>query len=128
MVYVPAGRFWMGSEDGDPDAFYNEKPQHEVNLDAFWIDRTEVTNAQYRRCVDDGPCSPPSRSISYDRDNYYDNPEFDDYPVIYVDWNQAKAYCTWADKRLPTEVEWEKAARGTDRRIYPWGNDFDGSR
>ncbi|MFZ5916405.1 MAG: bifunctional serine/threonine-protein kinase/formylglycine-generating enzyme family protein [Chloroflexota bacterium] len=127
MVYVPAGAFWMGSDDNDPAAKSDEKPQHEITLDAFWIDRTEVTNGQYRRCVDDGACSPPYESTSYSRNSYYGNPEFDDYPVVYVDWNQAGAYCAWAGARLPSEAEWEKAARGTDKYLYPWGNDFDGS-
>jgi formylglycine-generating enzyme required for sulfatase activity len=127
MVYVPAGAFWMGSKESDPDANDDEKPQHEVILDAFWIDRTEVTNGQYRRCVDDGACSPPSSSSSSTRDSYYGTSEFDDYPVIFVDWEQADAYCTWAGKRLPTESGWEKAARGTDKRMYPWGDGFDGN-
>jgi formylglycine-generating enzyme required for sulfatase activity len=123
MVYVPAGKFWMGS-----DEYNNERPQHEVTLDAFWIDRTEVTNRQYQLCVADGACSLPSKSESYTRDSYYSNPGFDDYPVIYVDWNQAVTYCRWADKRLPTEAEWEKAARGTDKRNYPWGEGVDCNR
>jgi formylglycine-generating enzyme required for sulfatase activity len=127
MVYVPAGAFWMGSDESDPEADEDEKPQREVSLDAFWIDRTEVTNGQYRRCVEDGACDPPSETKSYSRDIYYGSSEFDNYPVIYVDWEQANTYCAWAGKRLPTEAEWEKAARGTDRHTYPWGGDFDGT-
>jgi serine/threonine-protein kinase len=111
MVYVPAGEFTMG-EGSD---------KHQVNLDAFWIDQTEVTNAMYAQCVVNGDCEPPSFSKSYTRESYYGNTEFDDYPVIYVDWNQANAYCSWAGRRLPTEADWEKAARGTDGRTYPWG-------
>jgi formylglycine-generating enzyme required for sulfatase activity len=127
MVYVAAGVFWMGSDESDPNAESNEWPQHQVNLDAFWIDRTEVTNAQYRRCVADGGCSPPSDTTAHLYGDYYGKSRYDDYPVINVDWAQANAYCAWAGKRLPTEAEWEKAARGTDRRIYPWGNTFDGT-
>ncbi|HRQ25217.1 MAG TPA: SUMF1/EgtB/PvdO family nonheme iron enzyme, partial [Anaerolineales bacterium] len=118
MVFVPAGEFTMGSDAGDDD----EKPVHQVYLDAFWMDQTEVTNAMYAKCVADDGCAPPSSSKSYTRDSYYDNSEFDDYPVIYVNWNQANAYCTWAGRSLPTEAQWEKAARGTDARAYPWGN------
>jgi formylglycine-generating enzyme required for sulfatase activity len=125
MVYVPAGAFWMGSDESDLLANDDEKPQHEVTLDAFWIDRTEVTNTQYQRCVDEGACSPPLNSKSSTRDSYYGASEFDDYPVIWVTWRQADAYCTWAGKRLPTEAEWEKAARGTDKRLYPWGEGID---
>jgi formylglycine-generating enzyme required for sulfatase activity len=144
MAYVPEGAFWMGSAEAEvADAlalcsqkqsdcqredFADEEPQHQVILDAYWIDQTEVTNAQYTQCVDAGLCTRPSRFDSYTRDSYYDDPAFADYPVIYVSWHQAKAYCEWVGKRLPTEAEWEKAARGTDRRIFPWGNAFDGSR
>jgi serine/threonine-protein kinase len=119
MVYVPEGTFTMGRNVGDDD----ERPQHEVHLDAFWIDRTEVTNARYKRCVDDGVCTLPLGLSSYTRDSYYGNPTFDDYPVTHISWPQADAYCRWAGKRLPTEAEWEKAARGTDGRTYPWGDE-----
>jgi len=121
MVYVPAGEFEMGSEDGDPD----ESPIHTVYLDAFWIDQTEVTNGQYEKCVSTGACTKPSSTSSYTRNAYYDDLQYVDYPVIYVDWYQAQAYCQWSGGRLPTEAEWEKAARGTDGRIYPWGNNLD---
>jgi formylglycine-generating enzyme required for sulfatase activity len=129
MVYVPAGEFQMGSETGEPD----ERPVHTVSLDAYWIDRTEVTNAMYTRCVEDGTCHPPSSSSSSTRDLYFGNPEFENYPVLYVSWEAANAYCAWAGRRLPAESEWEKAAgwdeENRTQRIYPWGNTaFDGTR
>lgn len=116
LVYVPAGEFTMG--DGANDA-----PIHKVYLDAFWIDQTEVTNKQYKACVDAGTCEPPSSQKSNTHPNYYGNPEFDDYPVIYVSWDKSNRYCeVWAGGDLPTEAQWEKAARGTDAHVYPWGN------
>ena len=113
MVYVPAGEFKMGSIGGDDD----EQPVHTVALDGFWIDRTEVTKAQYEQCVAAGACTPC----------YGDSP-YDDYPAIYVTWYQAGTYCGWAGGRLPTEAEWEYAARGPEARVFPWGDEFDGTR
>jgi serine/threonine-protein kinase len=124
MVYVPAGEFEMGGTEGKND----EQPMHTVALDGFWIDRTEVTNAQYERCVADGDCSLPGWAVSHTRDLYYGNNTYADYPVIYVRWTQAMNYCAWAGARLPTEAEWEYAARGTQEFIYPWGDEFDGTR
>jgi formylglycine-generating enzyme required for sulfatase activity len=115
MVRIPAGEFTMGSNDGASD----EKPLHTVYLDAYSIDRYEVTNEQYKQCVEDGKCQPPRNT------KYYEDPEYGRHPVVYVNWYQALAYCGWAEKRLPTEAEWEKAARGTDSRVYPWGNEWD---
>jgi serine/threonine-protein kinase len=119
MVYVPEGKFSMGSDSSN---FSNEKPAHQIDLSAFWIDQSEVTIKQYTACVNDKGCTPPEQNSSFTRMNYFDNPEFDDFPVIYVNWDQASAYCAWAGRRLPTEAEWEKAARGTDGRAYPWGD------
>lgn len=123
LVYVPAGEFLMGSIDADTLANSDEKPQHTVTLDAFWIDQTEVTNAMYAKCVSDGVCTDPLVKSSFTHPSYYRNVEFNNYPVIYVDWNKANAYCSWAERRLPTEAEWEKAARGTQALTYPWGNE-----
>ena len=125
LMYVPEGTFKMGWNDGKED----EKPEHEVYLDAFWIDQTEVTVGQYHQCVDAGVCGHPEPAVnpmndgSATRQSYYDNENYYDYPVIFVNWSQAKTYCEWAGRRLPTEAEWEKAARGTDGRLYPWGNE-----
>jgi formylglycine-generating enzyme required for sulfatase activity len=117
MVFVPAGSYRMGST-----GFYaNESPVHEVSLNGYWIDKTEVTNAMYARCVSDGTCQPPSKSSSFSHLNYFGDAMYADFPVIYVDWNQASAYCRWAEGRLPTEAEWERAARGTGWGFYPWG-------
>ncbi|MCE9622507.1 MAG: formylglycine-generating enzyme family protein [Actinomycetia bacterium] len=95
-----------------------------LDVDGFAIDETEVTNAMYALCVADAKCEPPADTISLTRDAYYDVPEFADYPVIFVDWEMAKTYCEWAGRELPTEEQWEMAARGDDERAYPWGNDL----
>ncbi len=123
LLYVLAGEFTMGSSDSNVGNIGDE-PVHKVDLDAFWIDKTEVTNAMYAQCVADGVCNDPINKSSSTHSTYYGNPAFDNYPVIYVDWNMAKTYCEWAGRRLPTEAEWEKAARGTDGRKYPWGNNL----
>jgi formylglycine-generating enzyme required for sulfatase activity len=129
LVYVPAGTFIMGASSTDPDAFENEKPQHSVYLDAYWIDSTEVTNAMYALCVADGECTSPAEDASFSRSLYYSHPTCGGYPVIQITWQQAHDYCAWAGRRLPTEGEWEKAARGTDGRVFPWGNQApDGTR
>lgn len=122
LLYVPAGEFTMGAASSDTQAALDETPQHTVYLDAYWIDQTEVTNAMYAKCVAAGKCE-MSRVDSRTHSNYYSNAAFDNYPAINVSWADATTYCQWAGHRLPTEAEWEKAARGNDGRIYPWGNE-----
>jgi serine/threonine-protein kinase len=122
LAYIPAGEFLMGSSSEDKDANFVEKPQRSVYLDAYWADRSEVTNAMYALCVQAGECRQPGNFASATRDEYFGNPQYADYPVIYISWGDAWRYCQWAGRRLPTEAEWEKAARGADGRIYPWGN------
>jgi len=118
----------MGSADLDAQVAYDngvaypEVPIHTVSLESYWIDKTEVTNSQYALCVADGACDPPSLNTDYIGRDYYPDPAFGDYPVTYVNWHMAHDYCAWAGRRLPTEAEWEKAARGTDARRYPWGS------
>jgi formylglycine-generating enzyme required for sulfatase activity len=118
QVFVPAGPFGMGNDAGPAD----QRPMHVVYLDSFWIDRTEVTNARYAACVNAAGCTPPLSLGSIKRSSYFNNPAFANFPVLFVTWPQARDYCEWAGRRLPTEAEWEKAARGDDLRLYPWGN------
>ena len=136
LVYVPGGTLQMGSSGEQiaqalilckqyPDAygkcrsagFEEESPQHSVTLDGFWIDRTEVTNGQYEMCVAAGSCN-PSRLA--------DDPAHtgEDHPVAGIPWQDAADYCRWAGGRLPSEAEWEYAARGPEGNVYPWGDEF----
>jgi len=120
MVYVPSGEFLLGSTDIDPLTDEDEKPIHRVYLDAYWIDKMEISNIQYQLCVDAGACTPHrSQGQRFESDHQ---------PVVGVDWFQSVAYCEWVGGRLPTEAEWEKAARGIDGRVYPWGDEFEGTR
>ncbi|MGH2581266.1 MAG: formylglycine-generating enzyme family protein [Anaerolineales bacterium] len=140
MIYIEAGEFTMGSEDDDAKqtptgvggVAWPEGPEHLVWVNSFWIDKYEVTNAQYALCVNKGACDPPRMLDGaqallavepFIGRDYYTNPEYADYPVVYVDFYAARDYCAWAGRRMPTEAEWEKAARGTDGRRYAWGDD-----
>jgi formylglycine-generating enzyme required for sulfatase activity len=115
QIFVPEGDFLMGVGMERKNVF---SPQHLVHLDAFWIDKYEVSNAMYLKCMRAGGCT------GLVSDNvYYDKWAYRNHPVTYVTWDQALSYCQWAGRRLPTEAEWEKAARGTDGRLYPWGNE-----
>jgi formylglycine-generating enzyme required for sulfatase activity len=137
MVYIPAGAFLMGGADADAKADDDEKPQHAVYLDAFWIDGTEVTNGQYSQFLNAtgehrGACGRRDCAETQIEDKYSHiilqdgryvvESGFEDHPATQVSWYGAQAYCAWSGARLPTEAEWEKAARGVDGRSYPWGN------
>jgi len=126
LVCVPAGAFFMGANDEIHYAAPDEKPYHHVTLSAYWIDEYEVSNAQYAKCVKDGACTMPGQTKSVLHSDYYYSVSFQNFPVESINWNQAKAYCEWAKRQLPTEAQWERAARGDNGAYYPWGN-ADGS-
>jgi formylglycine-generating enzyme required for sulfatase activity len=122
QIYVEEGEFLMGSSNSDSTGTSDEKPQHTIYLNAYWIDETEVTNAMYAKCVQAGVCKPPLSTKSRTHNSYYGDAQYANFPVIWVSWDDAQAYCQWAGRRLPSEAEWEKAARGTKGQVYPWGN------
>jgi formylglycine-generating enzyme required for sulfatase activity len=125
MVYIPAGEFDMGCDRtrAKEKCSVIELPLHKIFLNGYYMDRSEVTVASYSDCLAAGACTEPIRTYSDSQRDYFYNPKFANYPVIYVTWFQARDYCTWAGKRLPSEAEWEKAARGPgSTRIYPWGS------
>lgn len=124
MVFIPAGEFLMGTDpDWDPFFWGAEGPSHRVYLDGYLIYRFEVTNGMYQDCVTAGACPRPEQKESRTRPEYYGNDDYSDYPVIYVDYTSALSYCRWVGGRLPTEAEWERAARGDiDDRLFPWGS------
>src|SRR5581483_4006755 len=130
MARIPGGSFMMGADDGDQD----ELPVHQVTIGPFEMDLTEVTMAAYRECVRAGACAVPDATVDwlyitpearawYSQFCNWDKPDRERHPMNCVALRQARGYCAWAGKRLPTEEEWEYAARGRDGRHYPWGND-----
>jgi serine/threonine-protein kinase len=144
LLFVPAGVFTMGNPSSDPQAYTEEIPDHLVNLDIYWIDQTEVTNAQFSRFVEETGYQTDAerRGWAYlyntAQDNFQESSGADwrhpfgpsssidglaNHPVLQVSWFDAVAYCEWAGRRLPTEAEWEKAARGAGGQRFPWGND-----
>lgn len=130
-ILIPAGEFTLGCVPDDNQCDDDEFPKETFSLDAFYIDKYEVTNARYKACVDAGACETPGRVDTHrynaTNDDHFEVPYFGtfqyaDYPVIFISWEMAVAFCTWEGKRLPTVLEWWKAALGTDWRNYPWGN------
>jgi formylglycine-generating enzyme required for sulfatase activity len=128
IMLIQTGAFWMGRDDGPPD----EAPRHRVYVRDFWIERHKVTNAEFALFLNATGLRPPGSDRRYDEDDtdarihrsqglWIADPEFERHPVAEVSWFGARDYCTWAGRRLPTEAEWEKAARGDDERPYPWG-------
>jgi formylglycine-generating enzyme required for sulfatase activity len=140
MVYVPAGKFLMGSNDDHvlqatewcgcgKDQFVDELYMHEVYVSAFYIDKYEVTNRQFLAFADAaGYVTDAEKKYEANTWRTAFTPGKEDHPVVWMTWNDASAYCQWAGKRLPTEAEWEKAARGDDARLWPWGNEWDNTR
>ncbi len=123
MAYVAEGEFQMGCYPAPGVCEDDNEYLHGIWLDGYYIDNFEVTNAQYASCVEAGACTPPQSFNSSTHQSYYNNPAFADYPVLYSTWEDAQNYCLWRGKRLPTEAEWEKAARGVkDTRFFPWGD------
>ncbi|MEL6188916.1 MAG: formylglycine-generating enzyme family protein, partial [Myxococcota bacterium] len=132
-VAIPAGAFTMGCAEGnDRDCHIDDGTRRSVSVDSYSIDRKEVTVANYKACVQAGSCdthhldgkeAPPFQSFSKDPRCNWAHPNRQDHPINCVSWHQATAYCKFRGQRLPTEAEWEKAARGTDGRKYPWGNE-----
>ena len=122
-VLIPAGTFQMGCDSSRTTCYWGEKPLHTVELPSYYIDRCEVTNARYAACVAEGGCTPPIFDWSATHRPYYGTAAYGNFPVMNVNWAQARDFCEWDGKRLPTEAEWEKAGRGSsDTRLYPWGD------
>ena len=119
QVFIPLGNFLMGEEQVVVGVDQNNAPEHLVYTDAYWIAQTTITNAMYQQCYLAGMCR---QAIRQELNPHYYDPAFANHPVVFVTWNDAENYCAWSGGRLPTEAQWEKAARGTDGRLYPWGN------
>ncbi len=129
MILIPAGDFWMGKVDADSMAAADENPGHVVFVSGFWVDKYEVSNGQYQKCVEAGQCQKPAGAFSPQSPNEaFGKPGMEEFPVVTLSNFMASDYCKWAGKRLPTEAEWEKAARGTATWVFPWGDLWDGDR
>ena len=113
MVFVPGGEFPYGPGSSE------DRPGQRATVDGFWIDRTEVTSGQYAKCVAEGVCEEPIHTL------LFEDPARTDHPVTWIGVREAEMYCNWAGGRLPREIEWEKAARGADGRVFPWGDSFE---
>jgi formylglycine-generating enzyme required for sulfatase activity len=122
MVWVPGGVFRFGASPNDRQAAIDELPAGDRRVRGFWLDRNEVTNGDYRKCVEAGACTPPSRTDAFDDQNRADH------PVLWVSWYQARDYAQWTGKRLPSEVEWERAARTGSTSRFPWGERWETGR
>lgn len=121
MILIPDGPFLMGTDSTEDN---DTNPSHVVNLSAYYIDKYEISNAEYQKCVDAGVCTELNREENFLKQLYVNWKKFETSPVTFLSWHEAQIYCQWRDARLPTEAEWEKAARGTDGRTYPWGEEI----
>jgi formylglycine-generating enzyme required for sulfatase activity len=121
LVYIPAGEFLMGSSGDDAGRYEDEEPQHTVYLDSYWISKTQITNAMFTECVNAEVCK---YSVNNKTDPAFQDSEYADHPVVYITWGMAQTYCGWTGGRLPTEAEWEKAARGPRGAMFSWGNEI----